>query len=199
MSKKSRKRNKILLAGAALLGASKLGMLGGKTAGINVDKGRGSALGEKYRSTAKKFTKPVGTTTKVNVKKTYPKLKVDSTGNVFKDGVNKGVGNTKTKFVNLDSSKGTGTGIYQGGKKVSGLNQKSINVLKDGKIQTGGKTYADKKAYSSAMKIKRGENTDGVKGFLNKFVLGEKTKLNKGTMVKARGGGMARNKPTKLY
>jgi hypothetical protein len=35
MSKKSRRRNKILLAGAALLGASKLGMLGGKTAGVN--------------------------------------------------------------------------------------------------------------------------------------------------------------------
>ena len=64
----------------------------------------------------------------------YPRLKVDSTGNVFKDGVNKGVGNTKTKFVNLDSSKGTGSGIYQGGKKVSDLNQKAINVLKDGKI-----------------------------------------------------------------
>jgi len=195
MSKKSRKRNKILLAGAALLGASKLGMLpGSKTAGVNIDKGRGSKLGLKYR-TPEKFKTAIGPTEK----KTFPRLKVDSTGNVFKDGVNKGVGNTKTKFVNLDSSKGTGSGIYQGGKKVSGLNQKSINVLKDGKIQTGGKTYADKKAYSSAMKIKRGENTDGVKGFLNKFVLGEKTKLNKGKMVKARGGGMARSKPTKLY
>ena len=31
MSKKSRRRNKMLLAGAALLGASKLGMLRGKT------------------------------------------------------------------------------------------------------------------------------------------------------------------------
>ena len=28
------------------------------------------------------------------------------------------------------------------------------------------------------MKKQRGENTDGVKGFLNKFILGEKTKLN---------------------
>ena len=36
MSKKSRKRNKILLAGAALLGASKLGMLGGKSAASGV-------------------------------------------------------------------------------------------------------------------------------------------------------------------
>ena len=31
MSKKSRRRNKMLLAGAALFGASKLGMLGGKS------------------------------------------------------------------------------------------------------------------------------------------------------------------------
>jgi len=200
MSKKSRRRNKILLAGAALLGASKLGMLGGKGVPTGASGSTKSLFtSNKAYSSPKKFTKPIGPSTKVNVKKTYPKLKVDSTGNVFKKGVNTGVGNTKTKFVNLDSSKGTGTGIYQGGKKVSGLNQKSINVLSDGKIQTGGKTYADKKAYSSAMKIKRGENTDGVKGFLNKFVLGEKTKLNKGKMVKARGGGMARSKPTKLY
>ena len=40
-----------------------------------------------------------------NKENKIPRLKVDSTGNVFKDGVNKGVGNTKTKFVNLDSSK----------------------------------------------------------------------------------------------
>jgi hypothetical protein len=39
MSKKSRRRNKILAAGAALLGASKMGLLGGKTAaGLTGDK-----------------------------------------------------------------------------------------------------------------------------------------------------------------
>ena len=60
MSKKSRRRNRALGVIAGLMGAKALGMFGGKTAGINIDKGRGSALVEKYRSTAKKlnqFTK----------------------------------------------------------------------------------------------------------------------------------------------
>ena len=198
MSKKSRRRNKILLAGAALFGASKLGMLGGKsqiTGATGTDK-------RLFTGTAKKFNKPIGPS---KVKTEFPRLKVDSTGNVFKDGVNKGVGNTKTKFVNLDSSKGTGSGIYQGGKKVSGLNQKSINVLKDGKIQSGGKTYENKKAYSSAMKIKRANKKNVIKKSTTSDKPGlfgftfDKPLFNKGTMVKARGGGMARNKPTKLY
>ena len=206
MSKKSRRRNKILLAGAALFGASKLGMLpGSKTAGVNIDKGRGSKLGLKYR-TPEKFTKSVGTSTKVNVKKEYPRLKVDSIGNVTKDGVTSVTKNKNTKFVNLDSSKGTGTGIYQGGKKVSGLNQKSINVLKDGKIETGGKTFADKKEYrkfkdaerikkrSTSMTKKTTSDKPGLFGFTF-----DKPLFKKGTMVKARGGGMARSKPTKLY
>jgi len=197
MSKKSRRRNKILLAGAALFGASKLGMLGGKTQ-ITGATGTDKRL---FTGTAKKFKTAVGPTKKTK----FPRLKVDSTGNVFKDGVNKGVGNTKTKFVNLDSSKGSGSGIYQGGKKVSGLNQKSINVLKDGKIESGGKTYENKKAYSSAMKIKRANKKNVIKKSTTSDKPGlfgftfDKPLFNKGTMVKARGGGMARNKPTKLY
>ena len=198
MSKKSRRRNKILLAGAALFGASKLGMLGGKTQ-ITGATGTDKRL---FTGTAKKFKTAVGPTKKTK----FPRLKVDSTGNVFKDGVNKGVGNTKTKFVNLDSSKGTGSGIYQGGKKVSGLNQKSINVLKDGKIETGGKTFADKKEYrkfknaerikkrSTSMTKKTTSDKPGLFGFTF-----DKPLFKKGTMVKARGGGMARSKPTKLY
>ena len=202
MSKQSRRRNKILLAGAALLGASKLGMLpGSKTAGVNIDKGRGSKLGLKYR-TPEKFKTAIGPTEK----KTFPRLKVDTTGNVFKDGVNQGVGNTKTKFVNLDSSKGTGSGIYQGGKKVSGLNQKSINVLKSGEIETGGKTFKNKGEYrkfkdaerikkrSTSMTKKTTSDKPGLFGFTF-----DKPLFKKGTMVKARGGGMARSKPTKLY
>ena len=197
MSKKSRRRNKILLAGAALFGASKLGMLGGKTQ-ITGATGTDKRL---FTGTAKKFKTAVGPTKKTK----FPRLKVDSTGNVFKDGVNKGVGNTKTKFVNLDSSKGSGSGIYQGGKKVSGLNQKSINVLKDGKIESGGKTYENKKAYSSAMKIKRANKKNVIKKSTTSDKPGlfgftfDKPLFNKGTMVKARGGGMARSKPTKLY
>jgi|TARA_R100000027_G_scaffold18512_1_gene13350 hypothetical protein len=199
MSKKSRRRNKILLAGAALLGASKLGMLGGKTQ-ITGAAGKDKRL---FTDTAKKFTKSIGPQ-KVNTK-SFPRLKVDSVGNVTKDGVTSVTKNKKSLFVNRDPNLGSGTGIYQGGKKVKDLNQKAINVLSDGKIQTGGKTYENKKAYADAMKLKRskksnaltkkstGENP-GLFGFTFK-----KSLFNKGTMVKARGGGMARMKPTKLY
>jgi hypothetical protein len=203
MSKKSRRRNKILLAGAALLGASKLGMLGGKGVPTGASGSTKSLFTSNKAYSPDKFKKSIGPS-KVTTK--YPRLKVDTTGNVFKDGVNKGVGNTKTKFVNLDSSKGTGSGIYQGGKKVSGLNQKSINVLKDGKIETGGKTFADKKEYrkfkdakrikerSTSMTKKTTSDKPGLFGFTF-----DKPLFKKGTMVKARGGGMARSKPTKLY
>ena len=201
MSKKSRRRNKMLLAGAALFGASKLGMLGGKGVPTGASGSTKSLFTSNKAYSPDKFKKAIGPS-KVNT--SFPKLKVDSTGNVFKDGVNKGVGNTKTKFVNLDSSKGSGSGIYQGGKKVSGLNQKSINVLKDGKIESGGKTYENKKAYSSAMKIKRANKKNVIKKSTTSDKPGlfgftfDKPLFNKGTMVKARGGGMARTKPTKL-
>jgi len=202
MSKKSRRRNKVLLAGAALLGASKLGMLGGKGVPTGASGSTKSLFTSNKAYSPDKFKTAIGPTKKAS----FPKLKVDSTGNVFKDGVNKGVGNTKTKFVNLDSSKGTGSGIYQGGKKVSGLNQKSINVLKDGKIETGGKTFTDKKEYrkfknaerikkrSTSMTKKTTSDKPGLFGFTF-----DKPLFKKGTMVKARGGGMARSKPTKLY
>jgi hypothetical protein len=202
MSKKSRRRNKMLLAGAALFGASKLGMLGGKGVPTGASGSTKSLFTSNKAYSPDKFKTAIGPTKKTS----FPKLKVDSTGNVFKDGVNKGVGNTKTKFVNLDSSKGTGSGIYQGGKKVSGLNQKSINVLKDGKIETGGKTFADKKEYrkfkdaerikkrSTSMTKKTTSDKPGLFGFTF-----DKPLFKKGTMVKARGGGMARSKPTKLY
>ena len=196
MSKKSRKRNKLLLAGAALFGASKLGLLGGKSTASNV-------VG-KTPEFRKSFVKPkVVKTIPVKQESKFPKLKVDSTGNVFKDGVNKGVGNTKTKFVSTDSSN---PGIFKGGKKVSGLNQKSINVLSSGEIQTGGKTFSGKKEYrkfkdaerlskkKNAMKKSTTKKNPGLFGFTF-----DKPLFNKGTMVKARGGGMARNKPTKLY
>src|SRR5210317_1579774 len=184
MSKKSRRRNKILLAGAALLGASKLGMLGGKGVPTGASGSTKSLFTSNKAYSPDKFKTAIGPS-KVTTK--YPRLKVDTTGNVFKDGVNKGVGNTKTKFENLDSSKGTGTGIYQGGKKVSGLNQKSINVLSDGKIESQGKTFADKKEYSQFMKEKRANKRNssgggGFKNFMNKFVLGEKTQMKKGKM-----------------
>ena len=198
MSKKSRRRNKVLLAGAALFGASKLGMLGGKTQ-ITGAAGKDKRL---FTDITKKGVAPQ----KVNVKKSFPRLSVDSTGKVTKDGVTSITKNTKTKFINRDSSLGSGTGIYQGGKKVSGLNQKSINVLKSGEIETGGKTFKNKGEYrkfkdaerikkrSTSMSKKTTSDKPGLFGFTF-----DKPFFNKGKMVKARGGGMARSKPTKLY
>jgi len=200
MSKKSRRRNKLLLAGAALFGASKLGMLGGKGT-VTGAAGKDKRL---FTDTAKKFTKPIGPQ-KVDVKKSFPRLSVDSTGKVTKDGVTSVTKNTKTKFINRDPNVGS-IGIYQGGKKVSGLNQKAINVLSDGKIQTGGKTYADKGAYRKAMDVKRSAmKKTGFSKSTNKKNPGlfgftfDKPLFKKGSMIKARGGGMAKTKPTKMY
>ena len=205
MSKKSRRRNKMLLAGAALFGASKLGMLGGKGIPTGASGSSKSLFTSDKAYSPNKFKKAVGPTKKLTTKKTFPRLKVTSTGDVIKDGVNTGVGNTKTKFVNTDVSSGKKVGIYPGGKKVSELNPKAINVLSDGKISSGGKTYANKKEYASAMKSKRAlkRNTVSKKSTKkNPGLFGftfDKPLLNKGSMVKARGGGMARMKPTKLY
>lgn len=172
MSKKSRRRNKMLLAGAALFGASKLGMLGGKTApGI---------AGDKMASAKKAMTS----------NKAYSPDK-------FKNAIGPSKVNTPgiTKLKETDLKKYS---LKKDGSNPT-RNMKSIFVQDDGSIIKGTTKYSNKKVYSDAMKKQRGENTEGVKGFLNKFILGEKTKLNKGKMVKARGGGMARSKPTKLY
>ena len=198
MSKKSRRRNKLLLAGAALFGASKLGMLGGKGT-VTGAAGKNKRLFTDIKP--KKFTKAIGPQ-KVNTKMA-PGKKVNFKGEVIEKGINKGVGNKKTKFVNLSPDKGE-VGIYQGGKKVSDLNQKAINVLSDGKIQSQGKTFEGKKEYRKFMDEKRAKKRatsggGGFKNFMNKFVLGEKTQMKMGKMVKARGGGMARTKPTKMY
>ena len=93
MSKKSRRRNKILLGAAALFGASKLGLLGGKGT-VTGAAGKDKRL---FTDIAKKGVAPQ----KVNVKKSFPRLKVDSIGNVTKDGVTSVTKNTKTKFINL--------------------------------------------------------------------------------------------------
>ena len=186
MSKKSRRRNKILLGAAALFGASKLGLLGGKTQ-ITGAAGKDKRLFTDIKP--KKFTKPIGPQ-KVNTK-SFPRLKVDSVGNVTKDGVTSVTKNKKTLFVNRDPKLGTGTGIYQGGTKVKDLNPRSINVLTDGKISAGGKTYENKKAYSDAMKIQRANKRKTNRIGFNRS--------KGGTIIKARGGGMARTKPTKMY
>lgn len=200
MSKRSRRRNKLLLGAAALFGASKLGLLGGKgtvTGASGVDKRLFTDI------KPKKFTKAIGPQ-KVNTK-VAPGMKVNFKGEVIKKGVNTGVGNKKTLFVNRSPNEGP-VGIYQGGKKVKDLNPKAINVLSDGKIMAGGKTFENKKAYSDAMKKMRAEKrgapikksttkkNPGLFGFTFDSPL-----FKRGSMIKARGGGMARTKPTKMY
>ena len=170
MSKKSRRRNKILLAGAALLGASKLGMLGGKGVPTGASGSTKSLFTSDKAYSPKKFKTAIGPTNKTTA------------------GITKVPESSLKKFsLKKDGSNPT-------------RNMKSIFVNKEtGSITKGNLKFKNKDIYSKYMKKKRGESTEGVKGFLNKFILGEKTKLNKGNMVKARGGGMARNKPTKLY
>lgn len=197
MSKKSRKRNKLLLAGAALFGASKLGMLGTKSPGSSNVVGKTDAFKKSFVKPKKKFLKSA-----VGGKDKFPLLKVTETGDVIKKGVNTGVGNNKTKFISTNAKN---SGIFQGGKKVSELNPKAINVLSDGSIKSKGVTYSDKKAYKAAMdksrSLKRNnvsKKTTSDKPGLFGFTF-DKPLFKKGTMVKARGGGMARSKPTKLY
>lgn len=196
MSRKKKLR-KALLAGAALYGASKL-------AGMNASK---AISGKTTVSDAQKMTQlPAKKASVITKKKTpikAPGKTVNFKGEVIEKGINKGVGNEKTKFINRSPDKGP-VGIYQGGEKVSGLNQKAINVLSDGKIQSQGKTFEGKKEYRKFMDEKRAlkrksSGGGGFKDFMNKFVLGEKTQMKMGKMVKARGGGMARTKPTKMY
>ena len=200
MSKKKKLR-KVLLAGAALYGASKL-------AGMGAGKG---ISGKTTVSDAQKMTqvppKKVDYITKKKTVKTVtdkkiPGQTVNYKGEVIKKGTNTGVGNKKTKFVNLSPDKGE-VGIYQGGKKVSDLNPNAINVLSDGKISAKGKIFDGKKEYRKFMDAERAKKKatsgGGFKNFMNKFVLGEKTQMKMGKMVKARGGGMARTKPTKMY
>tara|TARA_R100000773_G_scaffold34828_1_gene29821 strand:+ start:327 stop:839 length:513 start_codon:yes stop_codon:yes gene_type:complete len=170
MSKKKRMR-KALLAGAALFGASKLGLLGGKTAaGIQGDK---FAKAKKLMTTDKAFSPPKFKTA------IGPRNKVT-------EGITKLKESDLPKF----SLKKDGTGGTR--------NMKSIFVQPDGSIIKGTEKFKNKEVFSKTMKTRRGENTS-LKNFLNKVILGPKTQLNKGKMVKARGGGMARMKPTKLY
>ena len=187
MSKSRKRLRKAILGAAALYGASKLkGIMDAKAMqeSVTADQGHGLIKNKDYGPYKK-------TPIKKAIKKKFPRLKVDEIGNVTKDGKEIGVGNPKTKFINLKADSKYPVGIYQDGKKVSDLNPKAINVLSDGKISTGGKLYENKEAYKKAMKIKRGETrtTGGMKEFFNKNILGERTQLKKkGGILKARGG-----------
>ena len=173
MSKKSRRRNRRLLKAAALLGGLAL-----------ATRGRGNQMSEKETVSDAQKASQLGTLKKkptkvyqddimrggtgVKASKSYPRLKVDSIGTVFKDGKDTGVGNKKTKFVNRDPNLGEGVGIYKSGKKVSDLNPNAINVLSDGSIMAKGITYPNRSAYMNRKKLPdnltKGMGMDRVEG-----------------------------------
>ena len=178
MSKKSRRRNKILLAGAALFGASKLGMLGGKT---NATKMITSGGGGK--DAAKMVTKSKVTTT---IPKKRPGITVNkdlpNTGpfKMFGAG-NKGANFTKES---VDAFKKSNEAQKaRRSKSFFGINLDNIKS----KMASAAETRAAKKV---SFNEKIAANNANVKKVGSYF--------KKGTMVKARGGGMARTKPTKL-
>jgi hypothetical protein len=164
MSEKSRRRNKILAAGAALLGASKMGLLGGKTAaGLNGDK-MASARKLMTSDVAMRGKTPSLPIAKVEITKKIPGIKVD-------------------KDV-----------ISSGPFKMFGASNKGANFSAESieKFKAANRAQEERRA---KLKMGKSDRTD-VPGFFGmKF---DKPLFNKGKMVKARGGGMARTKPTKL-
>lgn len=162
MSKRSRRRNKVLAAMVGLAGASKLGLL---PSGSTVGMGKSDVYAKAAKARKAKMA---------------------------------------TNIIGGGGSKGAGIG-----SKIAGItniarsdlpekrNLKSIFRQDDGSIIKGLEKFKDKETFSKAMKKRRGEPS--FKEFLNKVILGPKTQLNKGKMIKARGGGMTRVKPTKMY
>jgi hypothetical protein len=164
MSKKSRRRNKILAAGAALLGASKMGLLGGKTAA--------GLTGDKMASARKLMTSDVA----MRGKTTLPIAKVE-------------IITKKIPGIKVDKDV-----ISSGPFKMFGASNKGANFSAESieKFKAANRAQEERRA---KLKMGKSDRTD-VPGFFGmKF---DKPLFNKGKMVKARGGGMARTKPTKL-
>ena len=156
MSKKSRRRNRMLAAMVGLAGASKLGLLSK------------SPIGKSgvYETASK-------------ARKMGMKGSVLPTAREIKSKAVSGI--TKLKPSDIASR-----------------NPKSIFASSDGTITKGLEKFKDKETFAKTMRKRRGDAS--FRDFLNKAILGHKTQLKKGKMVKARGGGMAMiMKPTKLY
>jgi len=182
MSKKSRRRNKAILGlGAALLGAK---FLGGKTnAAKMVTSGGGG------KDAAKMVTKkPVKVIAKATT--TIPKKRPGITIN--KDLPNTGpfkffgAGNKGANFTkeSVDAFKKSNEAQKaRRSKSFVGINLDNIKS----KMASAAETRAAKKV---SFNEKIAANNANVKKVGSYF--------KKGTMVKARGGGMARTKPTKL-
>ena len=158
MSKKSRRRNRKILGALAALGGA--AMLANRRRNASIADNEAKEAGFDIP-----LVKPDVKTKKTiqdNKPKVFPKLKVDSIGNVIKSGVNTGVGNKKTKFINRNPNLGEGVGIYKGGTKVSDLNPNAINVLSDGSIMAKGVTYPNKAAYANRNKVNKVEPVESV-------------------------------------
>ena len=178
MSKKSRRRNKAILGfGAALLGASKLGMLGGKTAaGITGDKMASAKKAMTSNAAMRgKTTLPIAKP----ITKKIPGIKVDK--DVISSGPFKmfGASNKGANFSAESIEKFKAANRAQ-------EERRGFSTLKDKMA----KAAEDRAAKKIAFNQKIAANNAKVKKVGNYF--------KKGTMVKARGGGMARTKPTKL-
>ena len=179
MSKKSRRRNKILAAGAALLGASKMGLLGGKTAaGLNGDK-MASARKLMTSNAAMKGKTTLPIAKPEIITKKIPGIKVDK--DVISSGPFKmfGASNKGANF-SADSIE-----KFKAANRAQ-EERRGFSTLKDKMA----KAAEDRAAKKIAFNQKIAANNANVKKVGNYF--------KKGTMVKARGGGMARTKPTKL-
>ena len=198
MSKKSRRRNRKILGALAALGGA--AMLANRRRNASIADNEAKESGFDIPP-----VKPKVKTQKTimdNKPKVFPKLKVDSIGNVIKSGVNTGVGNKKTAFINRNPEMGTGVGIYKGGKKVKDLNPNAINVLSDGSIMAKGVTYPNKAAYANRNKVNKVEPVEDVIIPEENFNTSEFDYFAKGGRVKKkplakRGFGRALKKRSK--
>ena len=145
MSKKSRRRNKKILAVLGALGGAALMARNKRNASNSVVEANDNAFDiPAVTSTPKKKPTAVVTGTNYpgeNKAKVFPKLKVSDKGYVTKDGVAQGF-TGKGKFVSDD-------GVFVKGKKVSETAPKGILVRKDGTIKAGGNEYYNKAQYST--------------------------------------------------
>ena len=145
MSKKSRRRNKKILAVLGALGGAALMAKKKRDASNSVVEANDNAFDiPAVTSTPKKKPTAVVTGTNYpgeNKAKVFPKLKVSDKGYVTKDGVAQGF-TGKGKFVSDD-------GVFVKGKKVSETAPKGILVRKDGTIKAGGNEYYNKAQYST--------------------------------------------------
>jgi hypothetical protein len=200
MSKKSRRRNRKILGALAALGGA--AMLANRRRNASIADNEAKESGFNIPMVKPKVTTPktiMDNKPKVNP---IPRLKVDSIGQVYKKGVNTGVGNKKTAFINRNPEMGTGVGIYKGGKKVKDLNPNAINVLSDGSIMAKGVTYPNKAAYANRNKTPKMENVEGVTIPEENFKTSEFDYFAKGGRVKKkpfakRGFGRAYKKGRK--